>query len=211
MSAAAPPSSTADVPVRRQDAARATSSTRERIETAALGLFAARGVAGTSMRDIAHEVGVTEGAIYRHFASKDDLARALFLSRYGALARGVEAIRAREPDFGRRLEALVKLFANAFDEDPAGFAYVLVSQHEHLRELAADSPDNAVESLGRVFADAMARGEIPEQDVALVTALALGLVVQPAIFRIYGRLRQSPSAYAATIAGAIRRAVGAPA
>ncbi len=183
--------------------------TRERIETAALKLFAAKGVAGTSMRDIAHEVGVTEGAIYRHFSSKDDLARALFLSRYGALARGVEAIRARAPDFSGRLDALVRLFAEAFDEDPAGFAYVLVSQHEHLRELPAASPDNAVEALGRVFAEAMARGEIPEQDVALVTALALGLVVQPAIFRIYGRLDAPPSAHAGAIAGAIRRAIGA--
>ncbi|MDR4308873.1 TetR family transcriptional regulator [Chelatococcus sambhunathii] len=193
----------------RAASARPAHGTRERIEAAALRLFAAKGVAGTSMRDIAHEVGVTEGAIYRHFASKDDLARALFLSRYGALAHGVEAIRARAPDFSNRLDALVRLFADAFDKDPAGFAYVLVSQHEHLRDLPASSPDNAVEALGRVFADAMARGEIPEQDVALVTALALGLVVQPAIFRIYGRLDAPPSAYAAEIAGAIRRAVGA--
>ena len=193
----------------RTDPVRPAHHTRERIEAAALRLFAARGVAGTSMRDIAHEVGVTEGAIYRHFASKDDLARALFLSRYGALARGVEAIRAERADFDGRLEGLVRLFARAFDDDPAGFAYVLVSQHEHLRDLASGSPENAVEALGRVFADAMARGEIPKQDVALVTALALGLVVQPAIFRIYGRLDAPPSAHAGAIAGAIRRAVGA--
>ncbi|WP_020179710.1 TetR/AcrR family transcriptional regulator [Methylopila sp. M107] len=193
----------------RQAPARPAQNTRERIETAALKLFAAKGVAGTSMRDIAHEVGVTEGALYRHFASKDDLARALFLSRYGALARGVEAIRVRPASFDDRIEALVNLFADAFDDDPDGFAYVLVSQHEHLRELAAGSPDNAVEALGRVFSDAMARGEIPRQDLSLVTALALGLVVQPAIFRIYGRLDAPPSAHAGAIADAIRRAVGA--
>lgn len=189
--------------------ASAPRDTRARIEAAALSLFASRGVDGASMRDIAGAVGVTEGALYRHFASKDELARALFLSRYGALARGVEAIRASRPDFAGRLDALVGMFAAAFDDDPAGFAYVLVSQHEHLRNLPAASPDNAVEALGRVFSDAMAAGEIPEADVALVTALALGLMVQPAIFRIYGRLAAPPSAHAATIAAAIRRAVGA--
>lgn len=187
----------------------APGDTRQRIEAEALRLFAARGVDGTSMRDIAGAVGVTEGALYRHFASKDDLARALFLSRYGALARGVEAVRSRNRDFDGRVDALVDLFADAFDADPDGFAYVLVSQHEHLRDLPAASPDNAVEALGRVFAEAMEAGEIPRGDVALVTALALGLMVQPAIFRIYGRLSASPSAHARAIAGAIRRAVGA--
>ena len=188
--------------------AHAPRDTRARIEAAALALFAERGIDGASMRDIAGVVGVTEGALYRHFASKDDLARALFLSRYGALARGVEAIRAAGDGFEGRLEALVALFADAFDADPSGFAYVLISQHEHLRDLPAASPDNAVEALGRVFADAMAAGEIPTRDVALVTALALGLMVQPAIFRIYGRLAAPPSAHADEIAAAIRRAVG---
>jgi AcrR family transcriptional regulator len=189
-------------------AASAPRDTRARIEAAALSLFASRGVDGASMRDIAGAVGVTEGALYRHFASKDELARALFLSRYGALARGIEAIRTARVDFAGRLDALVKLFADAFDKDPAGFAYVLVSQHEHLRDLDAASPDNAVEALGRVFADALAAGEIPQGDIALATALALGLMVQPAIFRIYGRLAAPPSAHADQIAGAIRRAVG---
>ena len=183
--------------------------TRARIEAAALKLFAARGVDGSAMRDIAAEVGVTEGALYRHFPSKEALARALFLSRYGALAQGVEEIRARQPDFSGRLDEIVAFFAESFDADPDGFAYVLVSQHEHLRELAADAPENAVEALGRVFADAMAAGEIPQRDLALVTALALGLMVQPAIFRIYGRLSKPPSAHAGEIAAAIRRALGA--
>lgn len=184
--------------------------TRARIEAAALKLFAARGVDGTAMRDIAAEVGVTEGALYRHFSSKDALARALFLSRYGALAAGIEEIRARRSDFSGRLDEIVAFFAKSFDEDPDGFAYVLVSQHEHLRELAEEAPENAVEALGRVMADAMAAGEIAQGDVALATALALGLMVQPAIFRIYGRLSAPPSAHAAEIAGAIRRAVGRP-
>lgn len=189
--------------------ARAVPDTRSRIEAAALKLFAAKGVDGTSMRDIAGAVGVTEGALYRHFASKDDLARALFLTRYAALARSIAAIRARTPRFAERVDALVAMFGEAFDADPDGFAYVLVAQHEHLRGVASGSPENAVDALGLVFADAMATAEIPKGDVALVTALALGAVVQPAVFRLYGRLTEPPSAYAGEIAAAIRRMVGA--
>jgi AcrR family transcriptional regulator len=178
-------------------------ATRERIEAAALALFAERGVDGASMRDLAREVGLTEGAIYRHFASKEELARALFLRHYGALAREIETVRAAGLPFEARVRALVDLFVQRFDADPAAFAYVLISQHAHLGGLDRQSPDNAVEALARVLRDAMAAGEIPYADIDLVTALALGLVVQPAIFRIYGRLDQPPSAHADAIAAAV--------
>jgi len=181
--------------------------TRARIEAAALALFAEKGVDGTSTRDIAKAVGVTEGALYRHFASKDDLARALFLSRYGEFAAGVEEIRAEARPFPETAAALVRFFYAAFDADPDAFAYVLVTQHDHLGGMAADAPENAVAALARTLADAMARGEIAQGDVELVSALALGLVVQPAIFRLYGRLPQPPSAYAEEVTRAVLAAV----
>ena len=56
---------------------------RPMIVRVATSLFAAKGIDGTSMRDIADGAGVREAAIYRHFASKDDLAREIFLSWYG--------------------------------------------------------------------------------------------------------------------------------
>ncbi len=49
------------------------SSTHARILTAAERLFAERGFSGVSMPAIAKASGITAGAIYRHFDSKDDL------------------------------------------------------------------------------------------------------------------------------------------
>ncbi|ADC89517.1 transcriptional regulator, TetR family [Thermocrinis albus DSM 14484] len=54
------------------------SSTRTRILDASLKLFSEKGIKETTMRDIASEVGITEGAIYRHFTSKDQIVRTLF-------------------------------------------------------------------------------------------------------------------------------------
>jgi len=45
----------------------ASGDTRQRIIDIALELFATRGYAGTSMRDIAAELGVTKAALYYHF------------------------------------------------------------------------------------------------------------------------------------------------
>ena len=56
-----------------------TKDTRERILDAALDLFTAQGFDGTSLRQIAEQVGVTKAALYYHFESKDDILMALHL------------------------------------------------------------------------------------------------------------------------------------
>ena len=50
------------------------SDTGERILLTSLGLFARKGYGATSVSDIAGALGITKGALYRHFASK----RAIF-------------------------------------------------------------------------------------------------------------------------------------
>src|SRR5512143_889095 len=51
---------------------------KREIIRAALKLFSQRGLATTSIRDIASESGYTNPALYKHFAGKDDLAQQLF-------------------------------------------------------------------------------------------------------------------------------------
>jgi AcrR family transcriptional regulator len=55
--------------------------TREQILDAALRLFSDKGFARTSVRDIAQIAGITDAAIYYHFASKRDLFEALIEER----------------------------------------------------------------------------------------------------------------------------------
>ena len=52
-------------------------STKERIPDVALTLFAERGYAGTSMRDIAGALGITKGALYRHYTGKEAILAAI--------------------------------------------------------------------------------------------------------------------------------------
>ena len=55
--------------------------TRLHILDASLSLFSERGFACTTVRDIARVAGITDAAIYYHFASKRDLLEALFEER----------------------------------------------------------------------------------------------------------------------------------
>ena len=47
--------------------------TRERILETALELFAKKGYLGTSMSDIAIQLGITKAALYKHYAGKQDI------------------------------------------------------------------------------------------------------------------------------------------
>jgi len=52
-------------------------ATRERILDAAQNLILDRGYVGMTVEHVLDEVGITKGAFFHHFKSKDDLARAL--------------------------------------------------------------------------------------------------------------------------------------
>lgn len=58
--------------------------TRERLLDAAIDVFARHGYAGATLDDIAAEAGLTKGAVYSNFESKEDLFFAL-------MARGLPA------------------------------------------------------------------------------------------------------------------------
>ena len=66
-------------------------TTAARVRDAALRLFARHGYAAVSMREIAGEVGVGAGALYNHFATKQDLLNELMIGHMTDLLAAWEA------------------------------------------------------------------------------------------------------------------------
>jgi AcrR family transcriptional regulator len=161
--------------------------TRDRIETAAIRLFATKGVAETSVRDIAREVDISEGALYRHFASKDDLVWLAFERHYVAFAARLEALAAAEPTTHRKIAAMIQGFCQAHDEDPMLFRFLLFVQHGQLARLGEETP-TPVTVMRRVIDEGLATAQIPAQHPALATSLVFGVVLQPVTFAAYGQL-----------------------
>jgi AcrR family transcriptional regulator len=71
---------------------------RRRILEAALGLFAEKGFAGASIRDIATEAGIQSASLYAHYAAKEQILADLVLlghedhhARLGAVS-GIDAL-----------------------------------------------------------------------------------------------------------------------
>ncbi|WP_411107533.1 ScbR family autoregulator-binding transcription factor [Streptomyces sp. cmx-4-9] len=66
--------------------------TRQAILDGAAVAFDACGFEGTSLSDVVRHAGVTKGALYFHFQSKEALARTLMGEQYRQVAEGVPAI-----------------------------------------------------------------------------------------------------------------------
>ena len=175
------PASPTSKPARRRGPA-----TREKILQESLAHFARKGFDATSVRDISQAVGVSDAALYRHFPSKEAIAAELFRHHFGELARAIREAGASASNFSSLIETLTGILCTLHDSSPDVFAFILLNQHEHLRFVGDDG--NVVAEIAAIMTAASARGDIAIADGELAAAIALGAAVQPAVFKLYGRL-----------------------
>jgi AcrR family transcriptional regulator len=169
--------------------------TKARVERAALTLFVARGVAETTTREIAMAASIAEGTIYRHFPSKEQLALDLFLRHHRALAEALANAAQQAQGLRAQIDAIVRCYCEWADDDWTLFAYHLLTQHMFLAMVPEGTP-NPVNVAYDVIVQAMAAGEIPSRDADLAAAAAIGTVMQPATYKLYGRFEGPLSAHA---------------
>ncbi len=101
---------------------------KQQILRAAMTLFSERGFAATSIRDIAKESGYTNPALYKHFASKEELALHLFETCHRRM-------------WARCHSAVVA--GNGFDDKLAGYIEQWLSLVDDHPEVVAFLSDNA--------------------------------------------------------------------
>jgi len=98
-----------------------------RILSAAEELFAARGFAGVSARDIAERAGEKKASVFYHFGSKPELFQRVLERYYAAHAEALGSASAGPGDARERLHRLIDAYLD-FAEDHE--AYMRLVQHE---------------------------------------------------------------------------------
>jgi AcrR family transcriptional regulator len=97
---------------------------KREILRAALTPCAERGLAATSIRDIAEESGYTNPALYRHFASMGELELHLFETCHARVWRVCADALASQNGFAPRLDAYVAAWLGLFDDEPAAWMVI---------------------------------------------------------------------------------------
>jgi len=180
---------------------------RTRIEEEALRLFAERGIAAVSTRDIAQAVGIGESGLYRHMQSKEELALRVFGQAYRQLAGKIRtALAPHAGDVHGQVTALVETIYAAFDADPVLLRFLVLRQHDTMAALDLGA-DNPVAMVAEVVDAACARGDIVGLSPEVALAILMGIVLQPMTNSLYGRLSAPVSAHTTAITAAVARAL----
>lgn len=114
--------------------------TRDRILDVAEALFAERGFAGTSMRDIAGDAGLTAPSLYNHFAGKDALYSAVLTRGIRPLVELMQELADRDPRVEAEDEVLRRVMAHLARRPhlPRLIHHEAVAGGSHLARLARD-------------------------------------------------------------------------
>jgi AcrR family transcriptional regulator len=167
---------------------------QERIRSAALELFAAKGLAATKIADIARAAGMSQGLLYHYFRTKEDiyvaLVRHAFLGMEEA-ARGLERL-AKPPRDKIALAITELLRLTAADEDFAKY-FLLTAQASLSTAIPAEAAAlirkhraAPYDAIARILRAGQRDGSIRDHDAdelsALFWTVIKGVALQRATF-----------------------------
>ena len=172
--------------------------------TAAVMLAARGGQAAATIRAIAEKVGVTEGAVYRHFRSKEELCWSAYKRIVAEMVEQKRHLATQGIPIRQRIDEWVRLTFEFFDRQPEAFAYVLLTEHK-----VPEGECEITHVQGKLFKamvhDSMATGELRQLDPDVALSHLTGLMLNiPRLIRA-GDLQGPASNYTKEIANAVWR------
>ncbi|MGI8922300.1 MAG: TetR/AcrR family transcriptional regulator [Solirubrobacteraceae bacterium] len=155
-------------------------SQEHKILDAALHCFAQRGYDGTRVKDIAECAGVTGGAIYRHYPSKEALARELYGRFMRTYSDALQQAASGNGPIGERLRRCLSAALTLYRANPAAMTFVLLRQHTFMPALPADFV-YPVGVLERLIVEGQQSGTVRQGDPKLLAAIFAGCLLRPLI------------------------------
>ncbi|WP_440999282.1 TetR/AcrR family transcriptional regulator [Fodinibius sp. SL11] len=157
---------------------------KQAILETALELFVSEGIDATSIRSIAEGADTAEGNIYRHFKSKNDLARTIFLNCATQFRNTLKETAAQGSDPEEQIVILIRtIFDFSFDSKKE-FSYILIANHrEEIITKEMLSKPLPKDVFVEILQEGKERGifELPE-DPVIAVAWIIGMVQRSIIF-----------------------------
>lgn len=173
---------------------------------AALSLFVDKGIEAATTKDIAKRARVSEGALYRHFKSKEELAWYLFSTNLAQFSQKVLAEVEATREIKGKLRAVVDGCFSAFEEDRELFTYLILSEHREFKRYSQNAVHAGIVVSGVVKAG-QKLGEIRKGEESLLTAMVLGTIIRTCLFKMYGRVKDDLRGRSDEVTDALWRAL----
>lgn len=115
-------------------------NTKEKILEASLELFSQKGIRETTIKDIAKEVGITEGAVYRHFKSKEEIVLGLFKQYSDEFYNRLLEATQSGTSYKEKFYNTAKAFISFCFEKPSAFKYLDLFHYLRPEDIKGFSP-----------------------------------------------------------------------
>lgn len=181
---------------------------RRGIEEAAIRLFARNGLAATTVKDIATAAGVTEGALYRHYKGKNDMAWQLYCREVRAFTAQLEPILLEQAGtLGERLGEAIRFIYGYYRSHPDRLAFVMLTRQGLPAQRLADEGLDPDEVMLRFVRKRKLSGEIRADagGTQLIMSMLRGLVLEPIFMHRYERMKTQPLRVAGKVTQACLR------
>lgn len=155
------------------------SEARERVLDAAAKLFAERGYAAVTLRDIAAEVGIRHTSLYHHVpGGKEELFIEVTERQLEHHRHGLMAVMAAAPDIRHQLYAAAEWFLSHPPMDLVRMSYsdmpaIAPKAAERLGEMALHA---LIIPVAEALMMAQKRGEIDYEDLGLIAGGLVGMI-----------------------------------
>lgn len=158
------------------------------IENTAIRLFAEKGIKEVTIKDIARLADCSEGALYRHYSSKEEMAWVLYKREVENLGQALSEVLNIEATFSQRLKDAVHVFYSFFDKEPEKFRFILLSEYNFPIDQKVDPKFNPYNLVFKFIEQGINKGEFKTNNPTLTSAIIQGIVMQPASLKASGRL-----------------------
>jgi AcrR family transcriptional regulator len=184
--------------------------TRERILDAALDVFSQKGYHDSSVDDVVRESNTSKGAVYFHFANKQQLFVALVDKFANLLERRVSEAIEQETSSVARIRAALEACLETFSKYRP-LAKILLVQAVGLGAIFEQKRMEVLERFARLIQtnleQAIASGELPPVDAEITAQAWLGSIYQLVIRWVYLG-EPKPERLTATLVPLLLRSVG---
>jgi len=104
-------------------------------------LFVEKGYFNTSMRDIAREVGVSTGALYHHFESKEEIAGEIYRETVERIKERLEGALLEGKDTKEKVISAIRELLTLAEEDRYTMEYALYVKHREILDVPVCSAE----------------------------------------------------------------------
>ena len=149
-----------------------TTATRQALVSSARKLFERNGFAATSVQSIVDDAGLTKGAFYYHFVSKEELLRVIHDEYIDHQLAAVQAVLASTDDPGEQLRGLIGTAVEAVEHYRSHVA-VFLGERRFLTEEGFVEVKTKRDQMEDIFFNVVKRGQ---QTGRIRTDLEAGVV-----------------------------------